>query len=196
MIYFCTKLTNPPFLPEIFIRVAVINFSVNESGLEEQLLAEVIQKIMPEKEELKNSLIMSIAEGQTSLKEGEDKILQLLSDSKGDILEDKELIMNLEMSKIKSDSVKVKLNESEITSKEINESRNQYKPVASRGALMYFVVVELANIDPMYQFSLTYYIRLFRNIIDDCEKPEDIEERCKIFIDRITQGIFLNVCRG
>jgi len=83
----------------------------------------------------------------------EDKILQLLSDSKGDILEDKELIFNLEESKIKSEAVKLKLVESETTSKKIEESRNAYKDVAARGSLMYFVVVELANIQSMYQFS-------------------------------------------
>ena len=54
MIWFSTKMSNPNFLPEVFIRVAVINFTVNESGLEEQLLAEVVQKIMPEIEETKN----------------------------------------------------------------------------------------------------------------------------------------------
>ena len=96
---------------------------------------------------------MSIAEDKASLKRGEDKILQLLSDSTGDILEDKELISNLEISKIKSESVKEKLIESESTAIKITESRNKYQPVASRGSLMYFVIVDLANIDPMYQFS-------------------------------------------
>jgi len=85
MIYFSTKLSNPDFLPEVFIRVAVINFTVNESGLEEQLLAEVIEKIMPELEETKNNLIRNIAEDKAALKRMEDKILQLLSDSTGDI---------------------------------------------------------------------------------------------------------------
>jgi dynein heavy chain len=196
MIWFSTKLSNPEFLPEVFIRVAVINFTVNESGLEEQLLAEVIQKIMPEIEETKNMLIMSIAEDKASLKRGEDKILQLLSDSTGDILEDKELISNLEISKIKSESVKEKLIESESTQATITESRNKYQPVAARGSLMYFVVVELSHIDPMYQFSLTYYIRLFRNIIESSEKPEEVAECCRIFITNITTGIFRNVCRG
>lgn len=34
-LFFSTKLSNPQFLPEIFIRVTVINFTVTEQGLEE-----------------------------------------------------------------------------------------------------------------------------------------------------------------
>lgn len=60
-LYFTSKLANPHFLPEGFIRVSVVNFTVTEDGLEEQLLAVLIGDIMPEKEEMRRSLIMSIA---------------------------------------------------------------------------------------------------------------------------------------
>lgn len=56
-----TKTPNPNFLPEIFIRATVINFTVTELGLEEQLLGDVVKKEMPEVEYIKNELIVSIA---------------------------------------------------------------------------------------------------------------------------------------
>lgn len=46
-LYIATKQSNPNFLPEIFIRVTVINFTVTELGLEEQLLGDVVKKEMP-----------------------------------------------------------------------------------------------------------------------------------------------------
>jgi dynein heavy chain, axonemal len=49
-LYFSTKLPNPNYLPEIFIRVTVINFTVTNEGLEEQLLGQVVQIEMPEVE--------------------------------------------------------------------------------------------------------------------------------------------------
>jgi dynein heavy chain len=52
-------------LPEIYIRATVINFTVTELGLEEQLLGDVVKKEMPEVEKAKNELIISIAEGKT-----------------------------------------------------------------------------------------------------------------------------------
>ena len=64
-LYIQTKTPNPNFLPEIFIRVTVINFTVTEPGLEEQLLGDVVKKEMPSVEQAKNELIVSIAEGKT-----------------------------------------------------------------------------------------------------------------------------------
>lgn len=63
-LYIQTKTPNPHFLPEIFIRVTVINFTVTELGLEEQLLGDVVRKEMPQVETIKNELILSIASGK------------------------------------------------------------------------------------------------------------------------------------
>ena len=45
-----TKISNPNFLPDVFIRVTVINFTVTEQGLEDQLLGDVVSREMPEVE--------------------------------------------------------------------------------------------------------------------------------------------------
>jgi dynein heavy chain len=56
-LFLSTKFSNPNFLPDIFIRVTVINFTVTEQGLEEQLLGDVVSKEMPEVEATKQMLI-------------------------------------------------------------------------------------------------------------------------------------------
>ncbi|EGR30170.1 hypothetical protein IMG5_139330 [Ichthyophthirius multifiliis] len=195
-LYIQTKIPNPNFLPEIFIRVTVINFTVTELGLEEQLLGDVVKKEMPEVEQVKNELIISIAEGKTQLKKNEDKILELLTSSKGMILDDVELIENLKLSKKTSEIVKENITEAEVKKIEIDIARSQYKTVAQRGSILYFVIADLALIDPMYQFSLAYFSRLFSLIIENSEKANDINVRVDILIKTITQTIFLNVCRG
>lgn len=42
-LFMFTKVANPNFLPEIFIRVNIINFTVTFEGLQEQLLANVVK---------------------------------------------------------------------------------------------------------------------------------------------------------
>lgn len=42
-LFMFTKTANPNFLPEIFIRVNIINFTVTFEGLKEQLLATVVK---------------------------------------------------------------------------------------------------------------------------------------------------------
>jgi dynein heavy chain len=60
----------------------------------------------------------------------EDKILELLNNSKGNILDDEELIMNLKVSKKVSTEVKKSLEENVVKSKEIEKARAVYKPIA------------------------------------------------------------------
>lgn len=42
-LFMFTKIANPNFLPQIFIRVNIINFTVTFEGLQEQLLATVVK---------------------------------------------------------------------------------------------------------------------------------------------------------
>ncbi len=42
-IYVFTKIANPSFSPEVFIKLCVINFTVTPEGLEDQLLASVVE---------------------------------------------------------------------------------------------------------------------------------------------------------
>ena len=51
-----------------------------------------------------------------------------------------------------------KLKLAEVTSKEIEEVRDGYRPAARRGAVLFFVLSEMAAINSMYQYSLNSYL--------------------------------------
>lgn len=108
-LFLTTKLSNPQFLPEIFIRVCVINFTVTEQGLEEQLLGDVVLIEKPEMEEEKRDLVKRISLGNLNLRKNEEKILNLLANSKGMILDNVDLIENLKISKRDATIVKESL---------------------------------------------------------------------------------------
>ena len=61
---------------------------------------------------------------------------------------------------------------------------------------MYFVIADLAGIDPMYQYSLAYVKRLFNTAIEKSKKSRVLEERLDILIDNITRMLYTNVSRG
>jgi dynein heavy chain len=50
------------------------------------------------------------------------------------------------------------------TEKEIDETRNGYKPVAIHSSILFFCISDLANIEPMYQYSLTWFINLYLQV--------------------------------
>ena len=53
--------------------------------------------------------------------------------------------------------ITTRLKEAELTEEKISTAREKYRGVAARGSVMYFVVASLAEIDPMYQYSLKYF---------------------------------------
>lgn len=56
-----------------------------------------------------------------------------------------------------SEAIKHRLEEAEATELMINSARERYRPVATRGSVLYFGIASLSEIDPMYQFSLKYF---------------------------------------
>jgi dynein heavy chain len=94
-----TKLSNPHYPPEIQAECTLINFTVTESGLEDQLLALVVKKERPDLAAQKEELIQQQNGFKIKLKELESGLLYKLANSKGDILEDIALIESLEYSK-------------------------------------------------------------------------------------------------
>lgn len=48
---------------------------------------------------------------------------------------------------------------------QIDEARLGYKPVARHVAVLFFNISELANIEPMYQYSLVWFVNLFEDAI-------------------------------
>lgn len=50
------------------------------------------------------------------------------------------------------------------TEKEIDDARNGYHPVAVHSSILFFCISDLANIEPMYQYSLTWFINLYLQV--------------------------------
>lgn len=102
-LFITTKIANPHFLPEICIKLTVINFTVTFDGLEEQMLADVVVNEVPEVEQKRDDLVMSIAGYKNEMKRLESKILKDLAESNSEtILDNTSLIETLEASKVKS----------------------------------------------------------------------------------------------
>ena len=196
LFFITTKLPNPHYLPEICIKVTLLNFTVTPQGLEDQLLVEVIKVEKPELEMMKDNNIISLADCNRQLKDTETKILKLVSESGEDILEDEELILTLDQSKQTAIAIGERKAEAEITAEKINENREMYRPVARRGSVLYFVIANLALINDMYQYSLEFFTRLFKMRLEKSEQSDEVEKRLEILKDDITKSFYLAICRG
>ena len=123
--FMTTKLPNPHYLPEVCIKVTLINFTVTFSGLEEQLLGDVVVQEKPEIEQKRDEIIVTMDKDQRSLKKIENTILKLLSESTEEqILDEDNLIIVLENSKTTSKEINERMTQSLVVEEEINDTRN------------------------------------------------------------------------
>jgi dynein heavy chain len=196
-LFMTTKMPNPHYIPEICIKVTLINFTVTMSGLEQQLLADVVIAEKPEIEKQRDTIVVQMAKDQKTLKDTETMILKLLDETTTEqILDEDKLIDILSDSKVKSTEINARMEQAKIVEVEVNETRAMYIPVAIRGSILYFVIADLSGINFMYQNSLDYIKQLFKRAIADSPPAPTIDERLATLIDRITKILYTNVSRG
>lgn len=117
--------------------------------MEDQLLSVTIDIEQPELEKRKQDLI----EGENNLKiklnELEKSLLTQLAQDDKDILENKELIANLDLTKTKTLEINNSLEESKKLSADIELQRNNYKNLSIIGSRIYLASKELINLNHM-----------------------------------------------
>lgn len=194
--YLTTKLRNPHYLPEVAVKVTLLNFMITMVGLQDQLLNFVVQKERPELAEEKSRLVVEGAESKAALEDTENKILHVLQTSQGNILDDESAINVLSSSKVLANQIAAKQEVAEEMEKQIDEARQCYVPVAFKGAILFFVIADLANIDPMYQYSLPFFVGLYLGAIDKAEPSEDLDQRIENLNDTFRFTLYCNICRS
>ncbi|NXE29303.1 DYH17 protein, partial [Ardeotis kori] len=191
-----TKYFNPHYKPEVQAQCTLINFLVTREGLEDQLLAAVVAKERPDLETLKANLTKSQNEFKIKLKELEDSLLARLSAATGDFLGDTALVENLEITKRTAMEIEEKVKEAKITEVQINVARENYRPVAERASLLYFILSDLNKINPIYQFSLKAFNGVFEKAIQRTAPDDDIKQRVLNLTDEITYSVYMYTARG
>eukprot|EP00929_Paragymnodinium_shiwhaense_P066427 TRINITY_DN33321_c0_g4_i1.p1 TRINITY_DN33321_c0_g4~~TRINITY_DN33321_c0_g4_i1.p1 ORF type:complete len:3770 (+),score=1255.81 TRINITY_DN33321_c0_g4_i1:195-11312(+) len=194
--FITTKMANPHYLPEICIKVTVINFTVTVAGLEDQLVNDVVAHERPDLAKLRADLVVQIAADKAEMDRLEQLILKLLSDAGEDLLADETLIVTLDQSKQTGDACKTRMASAEKSMVEIDQVTEAFRPVATRASIIYFVVADLAMIDPMYQYSLQFFKSLFQLRLERTEKAEEIRRRIEIILNDFTQFVYVKICGG
>ncbi|XP_005185418.2 dynein axonemal heavy chain 12 [Musca domestica] len=195
-LYMTCNLRNPHFLPETFNKVTIINFALTQNALEDQLLSIVVAKERPDLQELRMTLTAEAAKNKSALIDAENMILKTLTSSEGDILENEGAIQILGESQTLSTDIAAKQEASVETTAKIEAFRLNYKPVAIHSSILYYSITDLPNIDPMYQFSLSWYINLYIYSIETANKSKDLPRRIKFLVDAVSKNLYNTVCRS
>merc|ERR1719197_908476 len=196
-LYIQTKLANPHYRPELFAQCTIVNFIVTPEGLEDQILAMVVNVEKPELEQQKQELVRKQNEFKVTLAGLEDDLLTSLSKADpAKILEDIKLIEGLEETKETSMEIAVQGKLAQETEVMINTSREEYRPVAAEGSMIFFLIIQLCIVEHMYQYSLGSFVTFLYKAIEKTEPSDDIKVRTASLISETRMVIFKWVNRG
>ena len=195
-LFLTTKLANPRLSPETMGTLAVVNYSVTPDGLENQLLDAVVAHERPDLERQFKELVSEVAVNGALLEELEETLLRTLVASSGNILDNAQLVATLEESKQRAGDIERKLAASVATKGEIARAREQYRPVAKRGSILFFVVSGLSALCRMYETSLASFLGVFRRALGAAKRASAVELRLRYLLAATTRDVFDATCTG
>lgn len=84
----------------------------------------------------------------------------------------------------------------EKTALDIDRLRDGYRPAARRGAILFFVLSEMALVNSMYQYSLIAFLEVFGLSLKKSLPDSILIKRLKNIMDTLTFNIYNYGCTG
>ncbi|CAL8100545.1 unnamed protein product [Calicophoron daubneyi] len=185
-----TQLANPKFPPELGTRLCLIDFTITPKGLEDQLLARVINIERQKVERTRIELMASVAAGRRQVKELEETLLQRLVSCEGSLVDDLDLIVVLQHTKDTAQTVAKQLSQAADAEAEIEQAREEFRPVAARGSLIFFLLSNMTAVNKMYQNGLPQFISLFDGSLLYSEKSVITQKRIQKILRYMTSSMW------
>lgn len=79
---------------------------------------------------------------------------------------------------------------------DIDKLRDGYRPAAKRGAILFFVLAEMAVVNSMYQYSLASYLEVFDFSLRKSLSDSILSERLKNIMNTLTHNVYNYGCTG
>ncbi|RZF35242.1 hypothetical protein LSTR_LSTR009366 [Laodelphax striatellus] len=202
-LFITTRLRCPHFLPEVLNKVTVINFALTKEALDDQLLAIAITILSPELEARRASMIVQSALNATALRNAEEDILKALSAPDKNVLEDENTIIILNESQKIAADIKEREKGTIETSDRISEFNKSFAQPVLYARSLYYCLTDLPNIDPMYHFSLPWFLRIYSgslkadydHFVEISNQPDAVRKNAR-FMPNMTFSLYSNVCRS
>jgi len=197
-LYLSTKYPNPHYSPEVCSQVSLINFTTTQDGLSDLLMNNLIEVERDDLDKKRLQIMEANAANIKKMKEVEEEILQIVSNAGSDILDDDNAIDTLQRAQKTSSNIEQQMAASEKTERQISVFKEKFISVAERAALLYFCTSDFSIIDPMYQFSLKWFVSVFKNSIMQSDHPQEPSALihsfnssiCKSFYQAVTCSLF------
>lgn len=184
-LFLSTRDPSATFPPDICSRTTFVNFTVTQSSLQTQSLNDVLKVERPDVDERRTNLIKLQGEFKIHLRQLEKRLLQALNESRGNILDDDNVIETLETLKKEAAEITKKMSETEGVMTEVENITLQYNIIARSCSAVFAVLEQLHHINHFYQFSLQYFVDIFNSVLHGNQKlanEKDYAARVQIIL--------------
>lgn len=165
VLYMHTRDSNAFFTPDLCSRVTFVNFTVTPSSLQNQCLQILLKEERPEIDKKRNDIIKLQGEFRVKLRYLEDQLLNELTTSEGNILQNNKLIQTLETLQKEAKEVAKEVAQADDTMQEVEAVTEDYVPIANMTSRIFFALDSLPTIHFLYQFSLTQFMHTLFSVI-------------------------------
>ncbi|KAJ3351758.1 hypothetical protein GGF32_004086 [Allomyces javanicus] len=197
-LFLATRDPSVNFPPDICSRVTFVNFTVTKGSLQAQCLNKVLSQERADVEKKRTDLLKLQGEFNFRLRQLEKSLLQALNESKGNILDDDNVIATLEVLKKEAAEVQQKVLETDEVMKEIDSVTGMYTPFANACSNIFFAMEQLSHVHHFYQFSLDFFNDVFHHVLGSPEMNalKDYQQRLDVLILQLFKESFRRVSRA
>lgn len=162
--------------------------------MENQLLNLVVEHEAKELEDKKKLILERMYRKKKNLTLLTNSFLTEIISCTEPLIDNTQLSNKLEDIKSKINSTSTELNSSIKSLSVIDQSRGAYGCISKKGALFYMTLYRLKVINPLYQFSIDSFMKLFLNSINSAKQNQIILNRISNIIDELTKNVFEFSC--
>lgn len=193
-LYLSTRDPSAFFAPDICSRTTFVNFTVTRSSLQTQSLNDVLKSERPDVDKRRTNLIKMQGEFNTNLRQLEQRLLRALNESRGNILDDDNVIQTLETLKKEAAIISRKVAETQGVMSEVERITHEYSRIAQSCSAIFATLESLHHLHHSYHFSLQYFVDIFDHVLhrnNALAEKTNHAERAEI----ILKGIFVETYR-
>ncbi|KAF1745558.1 hypothetical protein MXB_4461 [Myxobolus squamalis] len=157
-------------------RMCITNFTVTFSGLESQCLYKIFKNERPDLEEKRMELTKMQGEYNLRLYNLQKKLLSVLNEAQGGLLDDDRIISTLKQLNEQSIEISSKVEDSKNHLVVVNSSLHFYQPFATICSLLYFLLQDLHALNNFYHYSLKFFFDIFNSVfaeVSPCSNNDD-----------------------
>ncbi|KAH7104763.1 dynein heavy chain [Auriculariales sp. MPI-PUGE-AT-0066] len=197
--FLTTRDPSVEFSPDICSRVTFVNFTMTRSSLQSQSLDQVLKVERPDTERKRTDLMKIQGEFRLRLRTLEKLLLQALNESTGNILDDDKVIDTLETLKREAAEITRKVEETDVTMKEVEQVTGEYLPLAQACSAIFFILEQLNLVNHFYQFSLRFFLDIFEFVLlqnPNLKSVTDHQQRRDILLSDLILTVYQRTSRA